>query len=180
MATSVHLQSRFSQRTGRTSKNPWFVFWGKGLETLCFVLSFLYSKERGWGCYYSLTNKQKFAVFDDLRLFWEFLGIFFLSSPKYWIEATHLFKDKSFFKYPPFRTFPSIFWCVVCSKQFFNWTQFDDFCFSLATIFTILISCDFAPNPNINFSMILSNNGGKCLSIFFHLWEIWLQTLGYN
>ena len=31
---------------------------------------------------YSLTNRRKTAIFDDFRLFWAFLGDFFLSSPK--------------------------------------------------------------------------------------------------
>ena len=48
-ATWVHLQSRFSQCTGKNSKNPWSVSWGRFLGTLCWIFSFLSSKRCGGG-----------------------------------------------------------------------------------------------------------------------------------
>ena len=35
LTTWVHIQSRFSQRTGKNSKNPRSVSWGRLLETVC-------------------------------------------------------------------------------------------------------------------------------------------------
>ena len=47
LTTWVHLQSRFSQRTGKISKNPWSVSWEMLLGTLCQFFSFLSSKRCG-------------------------------------------------------------------------------------------------------------------------------------
>ena len=47
LTTWVHIQSRFSQRTRKFSKNPCSVSWGRLLETLCWIFSFLSSKRCG-------------------------------------------------------------------------------------------------------------------------------------
>ena len=75
---------------------------------------------------YSLTNKQKAAIFDDFRLFRAFLGHSILSSPK-WLNL-HFLGNISLSKYFPFRTNLSLFCCVVHSEQMFNWTQFTKTC----------------------------------------------------
>ena len=49
LTTWVQIQSRFSQRTGKISKNSWLVSWGRLLGTMYQILSFLSSKRCGGG-----------------------------------------------------------------------------------------------------------------------------------
>ena len=62
LTTWVHTQSQFSQRTGKISKNPWSVFWGRLLGTLFYILSFLSSKRCGGGSRFASRRFPKSVI----------------------------------------------------------------------------------------------------------------------
>ena len=131
---------------------------------------------------YSLTNKQKTAVFDDFRLFLAFFGDFLLSSPK-WLKIINSSFSGTLVHSNIFRLWLIRAFCDAWFAQNNFLTEvilaISAVHFSFATIFQYFKFVRFCSYSKLELCYRCSLQWWKSfVDIFFHHREISKQTLG--